>query len=57
MSECKSCGAEIIWLKTVNGKNIPVDAETCSSKDELFDPDNMTAHFVTCPEADEWRKR
>lgn len=27
MSKCKSCGAEIIWIKTRNGKNMPCDAE------------------------------
>jgi len=27
MSKCRSCGAEIMWIKTVNGKNMPVDAE------------------------------
>ena len=27
MSKCKSCGAEIKWITTVNGKSMPVDAE------------------------------
>jgi hypothetical protein len=25
MAKCKSCGAYIEWVKTVNGKNMPVD--------------------------------
>ena len=25
MSKCKSCGAEIIWVPTVGGKNMPCD--------------------------------
>lgn len=27
MSKCRSCGAEIIWIKTFSGKRMPVDAE------------------------------
>lgn len=27
MAKCKSCGAEIIWIKTAGGKKIPCDAE------------------------------
>ena len=26
MAKCKSCGAEIIWLKTTSGKSMPCDA-------------------------------
>lgn len=26
MSQCKSCGAAIIWVKTQSGKSMPVDA-------------------------------
>ena len=27
MSKCKTCGAEIIWLPTLGGKNMPCDAK------------------------------
>lgn len=27
MSKCKSCGADIIWLPTEGGKNMPCDAK------------------------------
>lgn len=27
MSKCKSCGAQIIWVPTVNGKAMPCDAK------------------------------
>lgn len=27
MSECRSCGAEILWAKTINHKLAPIDAE------------------------------
>ena len=27
MSKCKSCGAEITWIKTTSGKSMPCDAQ------------------------------
>ena len=30
MSKCKSCGAEIIWIKTASGKAMPCDAAPIS---------------------------
>lgn len=27
MSRCKGCGAEIEWIKTAAGKNMPIDPE------------------------------
>lgn len=27
MAKCRSCGAEIIWIKMTSGKNMPVDAK------------------------------
>jgi hypothetical protein len=55
---CKSCNAKMVWLKTVNGKNIPVDADTIwNKKAKIFDPDIMKTHFITCPHAKKWRKK
>jgi hypothetical protein len=31
MATCKACDAEIIWLKTKNGKRMPVDAAPSST--------------------------
>ena len=39
MSKCKSCGTEIKWIKTISGRNMPVDAEAISfvqGGEELF---------------------
>lgn len=43
-AKCRSCDADIWWMKTSNGKNIPLDV-------------NGTAHFTTCPSADQHRRR
>ena len=32
MSKCKSCGAEIIWIKTKTGKAMPCDAQKITYK-------------------------
>lgn len=63
ISECKSCGAEIVWMKTQNDKNICVDLpipEDPHREDilaaTLFDRSWMKTHFETCPYADQHRK-
>ncbi len=30
MSKCKSCGAEIVWIKLKSGKSMPCDAKKIS---------------------------
>ena len=35
MSKCKRCGAEIIWITTVAGKNMPCDAEPVALNDSM----------------------
>lgn len=68
ISECKTCGAEIVWMKTRNDKNIPVDLpdaddtradldsreEVLASK--LYNRERMKTHFETCPQSDQHRK-
>lgn len=27
MAKCKACGADIMWIGTANGKNMPVNAQ------------------------------
>lgn len=56
-AQCRSCNAQIVWVQTVNGKSMPVDAHTYDSKDGLaFIHDKHTSHFATCPNADKHRK-
>lgn len=66
-SNCKSCNAAIIWVKTVNGKTMPLDAEPVggtflveSSQAGMQPTARAVAvrrsHFATCPQADQHRK-
>lgn len=35
MSRCRSCNAEIIWIKMAGGKNMPCDANPISYRNDL----------------------
>lgn len=56
-SRCRSCDAEIVWLKTATGKNMPVDASTVTEGDDKFNPEKHVSHFATCPFAKQHRRR
>lgn len=45
MSNCRTCGARIIWMKTERWKNIPVDYDDEIKNEKVFDFDRMVAHF------------
>jgi hypothetical protein len=45
MPKCKSCGEEIYFHTTKNGKSMPLNKK-----------DNRP-HWVTCPDANKFRKR
>ena len=54
---CRSCGKPIIWMDTASGKNMPIDADTYTPGDAVFDAKKHRSHFATCPKADMHRKR
>ena len=58
MSTCKSCGAEIIWIKTLGGNAMPcnLDKKTVVTEGGQV-VTGRTSHFATCPEANKWRKK
>lgn len=65
MLRCRSCGAEIRWAKSEQGKAMPLDAEPEKRivLDEVEGRDPIgrvvtvyTSHFVTCPNAAQHRK-
>ena len=65
-SNCKSCNAAIIWVKTVNGKLMPLDEAPVTMM--LIEPSQpgiqptaravavRKSHFSSCPNADQHRK-
>ena len=63
MAKCKSCGANIHWSKTVNGKNMPLDTDLVPLW--WIDPKTNVAkqfkgvrsHWETCPNAETHRKK
>ena len=68
---CRSCKAAIIWVKTVNGKSMPLDLEEMIGKGlVLFTIDakgvahqapegtpGRESHFSTCIDGPTWRKK
>lgn len=56
ITRCKSCRARIIWLKTPQGKNMPVEADTVKPEDEEFEWGRHESHFSKCPNANQHRK-
>ena len=73
MSNCKGCGAAIIWIKTVKGKNMPVDAKpvkaylprTPMGREAADNLDGLDYHLVdvylthwgTCPKVHYFKKK
>ena len=59
MTKCKSCGAEIEWIKTKAGKSMPVNAKamTVITEDGEVITNVRLSHFSSCPDANGWRKK
>lgn len=57
ITRCRSCRARIVFLKTVAGKAMPVDADTVETDEKTFDHERHVSHFATCPEANKFRRR
>lgn len=65
-SKCKGCGAEILWGKTVAGKNMPLDKKpvvmwvftgTRHMGGELIEAVNVyQPHWANCPKSSEFKK-
>lgn len=51
LGRCKSCGKTIRWLKSDRGHNMPIDAETTSPTDTMYDAKVHISHHATCPNA------
>lgn len=57
MSFCRSCGAEICWVKTQSGKRMPCDITASVTDYEGKKVVVLVPHFATCPQAYEWSKK
>ena len=72
MNVCKSCGAPIIWVRTENGKMMPLDANPdtegtigivdgvahfIASELRFVNSKFYHSHFSTCPNAAKHRKK
>jgi hypothetical protein len=56
-ANCKSCGAEMIFLNTAKGHQMPCDAATVGADDIMYDKSKgHMSHFATCPDAAQHRK-
>ena len=53
---CRSCGVEIVWLMTKNGRWMPVEPETVEEGDDEYDQTKHTSHFDTCPDSAAYRR-
>jgi len=53
---CQSCRARIIFLTTVNGKKMPVDADTVEDGDEVYEQGRHVSHFTTCDDPNRFSK-
>lgn len=52
MAKCKGCGADIVWIKTANGKNMPCDeAKTTIVTESGETLVGHIPHWATCPQA------
>lgn len=57
MANCKGCGAEIIWLKTKNGKSMPCDANKVTIITENGETvTGYVPHWATCPKYKQFKR-
>jgi len=54
---CKFCGQPIKWIKTKNGKNMPLDPIGIDEGDILYDRNKHSSHWDTCPKRDNARQQ
>ena len=65
MSECRSCGAPVVWAVNKDGKAVPMNpprkawvkvGELDSGTPVVEVQAVWESHFATCPQASEWRR-
>lgn len=48
MAKCRDCGADIRWLKTHTGRNVPINSEDYLDHYSEDVPDDFSTHWQTC---------
>ena len=51
IKQCRDCRRPVVWMKTLRGKNIPVDPHTLSVSDtaeSTYDSRKHGCHYSTC---------
>lgn len=56
IQNCRSCGAEVVFLRTRKGKLMPCDAATVEHDDYQFEYGKHTSHFDTCLDPSPFKK-
>jgi hypothetical protein len=66
IDRCRSCSAEILWVKTLSGKMMPLDVKLAVlyEVEGVDEGGEVTArpvqvrgpHWASCPDAAAWRK-
>lgn len=56
VTKCK-CGADIIFLRTKEGRQMPTNYTGAEKPGDAFDLKIHTSHFSACRHASEFRKR
>jgi hypothetical protein len=52
-----TCGAKFVWLKTREGRSMPVNFSDGIKDGDIFDHKVHVSHFSNCPKAGEFRKK
>ena len=57
MANCKACGAEIKFIRTENGRQMPVDIKPITVITSLGKTIKAwTPHWASCPKAEKFRR-
>ena len=58
MSKCKGCNAEIVWIKTRNGKIMPCNVEKTTIVTEQGETIiGHIPHWATCPKSQNFKEK
>lgn len=57
-TQCRSCGADVVWFRTKAGNRMPVDESSTWHTDakHQLDLNRHVSHFATCSNASQHRK-